>query len=131
MKKTGIMNRELARLIASLGHTDRIAVVDSGYPIPPSIPSIDLSLRKGYPGIAETIEEIAKELEVEGITYAEESDSHCLALIAEVQAIFPQAEANRIAHASFKELVKESIAVIRTGECIPYSNVILHAGVAF
>jgi len=37
----------------------------------------------------------------------------------------------QIPHEKFKALSKDSKAVIRTGECKPYSNVILESGVTF
>jgi D-ribose pyranase len=131
MKKTGVLNSEIARVIALLGHTDMIVVCDSGYPIPKQVQRIDLALKKGVPGIVETVAEIERELEVERITFAEESDGYCSTLIQEVRGTFPRAQAERITHNEFKELANQSVAFIRTGECIPYSNVILHAGVAF
>ncbi|MFC3800476.1 D-ribose pyranase [Cohnella sp. GCM10012308] len=131
MKKTGILNSDLSSVVASMGHTDLIVVCDSGYPIPRNVVRIDLALRQGSPGIVETISEMARELEVEKITFALESEDHCAALIGEVKALFPDASHEGIAHAELKKLASNSVAVVRTGECIPYSNIILHAGVAF
>jgi D-ribose pyranase len=34
-------------------------------------------------------------------------------------------------HDEFKRLCEQAKAVIRTGECSPYANVILHSGVIF
>ncbi|MEK0314669.1 D-ribose pyranase [Cohnella sp. 56] len=131
MKKTGILNSELSSVIAAVGHTDLIVVCDSGYPIPKGTLRIDLALRRGSPGIVETVAEMARELEVEKITFALESGQHCAGLIREVQALFPGAGHEGIGHDAFKALAARAVAIVRTGECIPYANVILHAGVAF
>ena len=36
-----------------------------------------------------------------------------------------------IGHEEFKNMTKESKAVVRTGECTPYANIILKSGVVF
>jgi D-ribose pyranase len=131
MKKTGIMNSELSKIVASVGHTDIIAVVDSGYPIPKHVYRVDLALKKNVPSILETVQEIAKELSIEKITFADESQQHCPELIRDILEAAENPEAASISHNAFKELVHTAAAVIRTGECIPFSNVILHGGVAF
>jgi len=43
---------------------------------------------------------------------------------ARVQVVF-------VPHEEFKQLTGSAVAVVRTGECTPYSNVILHSGVVF
>ena len=37
----------------------------------------------------------------------------------------------KVSHEEFKKLTKESKAVVRTGECSPYANIILKSGVVF
>ena len=36
-----------------------------------------------------------------------------------------------VSHEQFKQLTRESEAIVRTGECTPYANVILKSGVVF
>lgn len=36
-----------------------------------------------------------------------------------------------VKHEEFKKITKESEAIVRTGECSPYANVILKSGVVF
>ena len=36
-----------------------------------------------------------------------------------------------VPHEEFKRLTRSSEAIVRTGECTPYANVILKSGVAF
>ena len=40
-------------------------------------------------------------------------------------------EISQVPHELFKQRCRDARAVIRTGECSPYANVILHAGVIF
>ena len=37
----------------------------------------------------------------------------------------------KVSHEEFKKLTKDSKAVVRTGECSPYANIILKSGVVF
>lgn len=37
MKKNGILNSEITKVLADLGHTDTIVIADCGLPIPPSV----------------------------------------------------------------------------------------------
>jgi D-ribose pyranase len=40
-------------------------------------------------------------------------------------------EVEQVPHEAFKQRSREAKAIIRTGECSPYANVILHSGVIF
>ncbi|MGW8263419.1 RbsD/FucU domain-containing protein, partial [Bacillus sp. LR--39] len=45
MKKHGILNSHLAKILADLGHTDKIVIADAGLPVPDGVLKIDLSLK--------------------------------------------------------------------------------------
>lgn len=47
MKKHGILNRELAGIFATMGHTDQLVIADCGLPIPEGVKCIDLSYTLG------------------------------------------------------------------------------------
>ena len=49
MKKSGILNADISRVLSYMGHTDTIAVGDCGLPIPEETERIDLALVKGTP----------------------------------------------------------------------------------
>ena len=67
MKKTGIINSQLMGALTSLGHTDRIAITDSGLPIPKECPVIDLALVEGIPSFIDTVKAVLNEIIVEKI----------------------------------------------------------------
>ncbi|MDQ0063229.1 D-ribose pyranase [Paenibacillus harenae] len=131
MKKIGIINSELSRLISELGHTDTIVISDSGLPIPPGVKRIDLALKRGVPGYLETLETILEEMQVERYTVADEMKKVNPELFELSKRMLDGAEAEIVNHEQFKALTRQAKAVIRTGECSPYANVILHAGVTF
>ncbi|QYR20195.1 D-ribose pyranase [Paenibacillus sp. sptzw28] len=131
MKKIGIINSELSKLISELGHTDTIVIADSGLPIPPGVKRIDLALKRGVPGYLETLETILVEMQVQQYTVAEEMKKANPELLKFTQQALDGAEAQSVSHERFKSLTGQAKAVIRTGECTAYANVILHAGVTF
>ncbi|MFN8661620.1 MAG: D-ribose pyranase [Thermomicrobiales bacterium] len=130
MKKQGILNAALSNVIASMGHTDLLVVADAGLPIPPGIPVIDLAVRCGVPALADVLSAVADDLQVEQITIASEavqSDDP----LPEVAMLFPGVPISTCPHDEFKRRTALARAVVRTGECTPYHNVILQAGVVF
>lgn len=131
MKKIGIINSELSRLIGELGHTDTIVIADSGLPIPPGVRRIDLALKRGVPGYLETLETILEEMQVERYTIAGEMKEASPELYRGTVNLLAGAMAEDVTHAQFKLLTEKARAVVRTGECSPYANVILHSGVTF
>ena len=60
MQKVGILNSSIAKVLADLGHTDKICVGDCGLPVPSGVAKIDLALRLGEPPFIEVIKEMAK-----------------------------------------------------------------------
>ncbi len=131
MKKTGILNSEISRVISELGHTDRIVICDAGLPIPDGVKRIDLSLTPGVPSFFTVLETVLIEMQVERAYVAEElklasPDTH-----ARLENALPDIERKSVSHEAFKQMTRQAKAVIRTGECTPYANVILEAGVIF
>ena len=139
MKKSTLINSEVSRLIATLGHTDEITICDAGLPIPDHVQRIDLALAHGIPGFLDTVRVILSESQIEGVIIAEEfakvSPVHHDALITELakesELTGKQIAINYVSHEDFKARTEQSRAVVRTGECTPYANVIFQAGVVF
>ena len=44
MKRAGILNSDISRVLSYLGHTDTICIGDCGLPIPDEVERIDLAL---------------------------------------------------------------------------------------
>ena len=65
MKKDGILNPQLNRLISEMGHRDMLIIADAGLPIPKGIERIDLVLKCGTPSFAEVLAAVLSELQVE------------------------------------------------------------------
>ncbi|HXT36029.1 MAG TPA: D-ribose pyranase [Chloroflexota bacterium] len=131
MKKTTLLNSRLSRVIASMGHTDMLVVSDAGFPVPPDVLRVDLAVTAGLPGFLEVVQAIGTELEVEGLILANELVARDSPLPAALQGCFPQARVEHMSHDQFKSVAARARAVVRTGECTPYANVILISGVTY
>lgn len=137
MKKHGILNSDIARVLSYMGHTDRLCIGDCGLPIPEETERIDLALRFGQPSFLETLQEVAGDMKIEKIILAEEIKEQNPGQLKAVTDLFKQSETGfepgieYVSHAKLKELTKGCRAVIRTGETTPYSNIILQSGCIF
>lgn len=49
MKKTKVINSDLSRVIATMGHFDKLSIGDAGMPVPSSTEKIDLAVDNGIP----------------------------------------------------------------------------------
>lgn len=131
MKKTGILNAQLAGYIAALGHKDLFLIGDAGMPIPKGIPIVDLILCGGVPAFEQVMDAILQETEVEYYFLAEEIKEKNPRLLNYIRKSLPGVENEMMPHIEFKEFTKNVKFAIRTGEFTPYPNIVLQAGVAF
>ena len=133
MKKAGILNSDISRVLSYMGHTDLIWVGDGGLPIPDEGERIDLSLKFGVPGFMETLEVVVNDMKVEKIVLAEEIKTQNPKVLGEIEALFAgqEIEVEFMSHTELKALTRDCKAVIRTGEITPYANIILQSGCIF
>ncbi|MDT2731715.1 D-ribose pyranase [Streptococcus parauberis] len=130
MKKTGILNSDLAKLADDLGHTDRVCIGDLGLPVPNGIKKIDLSLTQGTPSFQDVVDVYLENILVEKVLLAEEIKEQNPKQLKELLNKLDQdVTVEYVSHEELKELNKEVKAVVRTGENTPYSNIILQSGV--
>ena len=131
MKKRGIINAQLAGLIAGLGHKDTFMIGDGGMPIPKGVEIVDLVLCGGVPTFRQVMDAILDEAEIEQYTIANEIEEKNPELLAYIREKLPNAEWEMIPHTELKEMSRNVKFAVRTGEFTPYPNIILRAGVAF
>ncbi|MDI3384950.1 D-ribose pyranase [Streptomyces sp. B-S-A8] len=129
MKRSGILNRQLAGALAELGHGDGVLVCDAGMPIPDGPRVVDLSFRAGVPSFAEVLDGLIDELVIEGGTAADEvrdaNPETARLLAGRVPGL------SHVPHEELKRLTAGARLVVRTGEARPYANVLLRCGVFF
>ncbi len=131
MKKGKLLNSELISTMVKMGHTDQITIADAGLPIPDHVKRIDLAVKKGLPSFLEVIEIVATEMVIERVILADEILKENPNVYEEVKQIFANIKIDFVSHERFKKLTGESKAVVRTGECTPFANIILQSGVDF
>ena len=131
MKKIGVINKEIAGLIAGMGHGDMLVVSDAGLAIPDSIKRIDVSICPGLPKVMDLLKVIREELHVEYILVPQLMKKHCPHIQSELKKLYPEAKIRELNTDMYKERAYQSKAIIRTGEYTAFANVILVAGVTF
>ncbi|CAM3769824.1 D-ribose pyranase [Vibrio aerogenes CECT 7868] len=139
MKKSSLLNSELSRLVATLGHTDEITICDAGLPVPQTCQRIDMALTPGVPGFIETVKAMLSELKIEGVVMAEEFAGKSPELHQALLTVLDEAsqetgqpiEKTYMPHEAFKDRTRQSRAIVRTGEFTPYANVVFQVGVVF
>jgi len=133
MKRAGILNSNISRVLSYMGHTDCICIGDCGLPIPDEVERIDLALAFGEPTFMRTLEIVAGDMKVEKIVLAEEIKTQNPAVLKQVEELFAgqSVEVEFVSHVELKERTYDCKAVIRTGEVTPYANIILQSGCIF
>lgn len=137
MKRNGILNSDISRVLSYMGHTDRICIGDCGLPVPDETERIDLAVRFGQPSFMDVLTEVAKDMKVERIFLAEEMKEKNEAQLKAVLSFFEEQETGfrpeveYVSHEQLKRMTADCKAVIRTGETTPYSNIILQSGCIF
>lgn len=131
MKRRGILNAHLSAVLASLGHTDQIAIGDCGLPIPDHVETIDLAVVQGVPSFESVLLAVGEELVVQHVTVAFETERKNPEVWRLIEDAFPDADRKAIDHDELKRRLQHVRAVVRTGEATPYANAILECGVAF
>lgn len=125
MKKIGIINGKLLGELARIGHTEEVLICDAGFPVQRNANIIDLSLIEGVPSFSQVLEAVLSEFIFESYTVLDTMKkfnfkySELLKLYLQVQ------ERKEMEFNDFVENASSVQLVIRTGEILPCSNVIL------
>jgi D-ribose pyranase len=132
VKRSPLLHAELSQVIAALGHGDMVVIGDAGLPVPDGPRRIDLALTPGIPRVADVLKAVLSEMQVERALLAREAveqlPAGTLPAWCEGQlTVVPET----ISHEELKRLSARAKAVVRTGECTPYANIVLCAGVTF
>jgi len=128
MLVTGILNPAINSLLSRVRHTNTLVIADRGFPFWPEIEIIDISLVDNVPRVLEVLQAIRANFTVGKAFMAEEFRQ---VNPAETQQGFAMALKNvSLAfepHVEFKQRVPRAIGLIRTGDTVPYANLILES----
>ena len=131
MKKHGFLSAPVAEIVATMGHTDQLIVCDSGFPVPPGVQRIDLAVTGSLPAFPDVLRVLLEDLAVEKFILASETEQVSPQRFAEILALLPNVPHETFPHTEFKMLARGARAAIRTGDIVPYSNIILISGVTY
>lgn len=131
MKKTRVINSDISRVIAQMGHFDTLSIGDAGMPVPEGTEKIDLAVEAGLPSFIQVLENILSELQVQKVYLAEEIKLQNPEQLKAVKDAVGDTPIEFIPHDQMKKDLKTTKAFVRTGEETPYSNIILESGVVF
>ncbi|GEK27902.1 D-ribose pyranase [Furfurilactobacillus siliginis] len=131
MKKTTVINSDLSRVIANMGHMDWLSIGDAGMPVPADIEKIDLAVTKQLPSFIDVLTNILSEMEVQHIYLAEEIKTVNPEQLTAIKKLLPDTPITFVPHSQLKQDLKQTHAFVRTGEMTAYSNIILESGVTF
>ena len=129
MMRDGIINGQLASLLARFRHVNSIAIVDGPFPSYLNVETVDLAVKKGFPTIPQILDLILPELELSGVVMAKEFEAKVeQATVDSYRSHLKGLPLQIIDHEDFKFQVGKTLGIIHTGDPIPYSSVILKSG---
>lgn len=126
MLKTGLLNPHVLSLIARVRHTNTLVIADRAFPSWPMIETVDLSLVDGVPTVLQVLAAIRPNFVVGEVFMAEEFlQANSPATRKMFAAGLRGMKLTHEAHIDFKQRVPGAIGLIRTGDTVPYANMIL------
>ena len=128
MKRGGILNPVLSHLLASTGHTDYFTVCDRGFPVPNGPERIDLALVDDIPTVLDVLTAVTAEWSLDRVLIAHEMVAISPDRVAEMRALLRDIPFERVSHGQLKRLAQSARATVRTGDTVPYANIIVVSG---
>jgi len=125
MKKRGILNPYLMQGLTSLGHLDSVLICDAGFPVPEHSNVIDISLVAGVPDFMQVFKAVLNEIIVEEYVIFDFMKKYNEKYYSEVKNIFIKQKGVECSMDDFRIRANNAKLVIRTGELLPASNIIL------
>jgi D-ribose pyranase len=131
MKKGGILNPAICSLLAELGQSDELLIVDAAYPLPTDGHVIDLTLTPGIPRLLDVLRAVMEELVIDTIAVPLEIKDFSPRIYQEILKIVGETDVDEVPFHEFKEQALEVKGIIRSAEFSPYASVRIVAGSAF
>lgn len=131
MKKGKVLNEHISKAIASMGHGDMFVIADAGLAVPKSVEKIDVSVGCNIPGFLDTLKVINEELFADRAIVPSQMIEKNRTLYDDIKKLLKDCKIEDIDAEDWKKLLNDAKVVVRTGECVPYSVIILVCGVIF
>jgi D-ribose pyranase len=128
MLKTGILNPQINSLLSRIRHTNTLVIADRGFPFWPSLETVDISLVDGIPTVLAVWQAIRRNFVIGHVWMAQEFIQYN---DEETRTAFAQAlegiATTYEPHVDFKKRAPHAIGLIRTGDTVPYANLVLES----
>jgi D-ribose pyranase len=128
VKRGGIYHPAINHLLASSGHTDYFTICDRGFPVPIGPERIDLALVDDIPTVTDVIRAILPEFHIDRVLIAEEALSASPDYVNELRSLLDPIPLVTVPHLELKGIAQTGRATIRTGETVPYANIVVVSG---
>ena len=128
MKRGGVLNPALSHMLASTGHTDYFTVCDRGFPVPEGPERIDLALVDDIPTVLNVLTAVMAEWSLDRVLITHEMDAISPDRVAEMRALLGDIPFERVSHGQLKRMAQSARATVRTGDTVPYANIIVVSG---
>lgn len=128
MIKTGILNPHLNSLLSRVRHTNTVVIADRGFPFWPLIETVDISLTDDVPTVLQVLRALRPNFQIGRAWMAREFLKHNPA--GTLAAFSDGLRGITLIHepqVKFKQRVPRAIGLIRTGDTVPYANLILES----
>lgn len=128
MLKSGILNPALLELLARIRHTNTLVIADRGFPFWPQIETVDLALVADIPTVLQVVDAVRANFVVGQVFAAAEFLQHNGADRQNaLRASFAGIPLTFEPHVEFKKRVPQAIGLVRTGDSVPYANLIIES----
>ncbi len=128
MKRSGILQPDICRLLVSAGHTDYFLITDRGFPVPPEPERIDLALVDDLPTVLDVLKAVHAEFVIDRVVIAAEMVTFSPARVETLRELLGDTPLETMSHIELMRLGHDAKATIRTGDTTPYANLIVVSG---
>ena len=130
MKRKGILNKALMTAIADMGHTEIMIIGDVGVPVGRPEQRVDLALCEDVPTIQQVLKLVMDEMIYEKVVVAEEQKLYNPEHFKAICDMSDRCEVETMPHEEFFNYYLPCAKyIVRTGDFMPWGNVVLAAGI--
>lgn len=119
-----LLHPEAYRVFAAAGHTDLLTICDRGFPVPLGPERCDLAVADDLPTVPDILRLIRALFPPDRLVLPAEVREVAPQRVPQLRSLLPHTTFDFVPHTEFKELAATARATVRTGDSVPYANVI-------
>lgn len=130
MKRKGILNRELMKAIADMGHEQLIVIGDVGVPVTDQAKRVDLAIAEDLPTVRQVLKLVMDEMIYERVIVAEEQKLYNPKHYEAVCGLAVHCQVETVPHRELMDTyLRQAKYIVRTGGFEPWGNIVLASGI--